>query len=218
MPTPFLTVSVSDEQRAALEAVLPPKQVRQALFQAVKRTINSGRVQVNRRVREEINITKKYADRAIKSYDPKGDDPVGYISISRQPIPLIAYRPRFTKKGVRVVVSKKKPPLVYRHAFEAAVRSQQQAAQGIEGHLGVFVRARHLPTKGPNVGKGKLTPKGIAGRFAIKELMGPSVLSVLGEQGTTQVAREELAKLQGTLEKNLAGQMDRFLNRKKNNA
>lgn len=218
MARPFITIEVSEAQRLELEAVLSPAQVRRALFQAVKRTTNTGRTQVNRRVREEINITKKYADRAITSRDPAGDNPVGTITISRLPIPLIAYRPRFSKRaGVRVTVSKRKPPIVFRHAFQATVRTA--GTEGThEGHLGAFARTRHLPTKGPNVGKGKLTPRGFAGRFAIKELMGPSVLSVLGEAGTTKVAQEELAKLHDVLEKNVRSQMDRFLNRRKGEA
>jgi hypothetical protein len=214
----FVTISVSDEQLATLQAALPPKQVRSALFQAVKRTTKTGATQVNRRVRAEINISKKYADRAIRVFDPKGDNPVGVISISRKPIPLIAYRPRVSKKaGVRATISKNKPPVVYRHAFKATVKTKGTDDQH-EGHEGIFFRTRHLPTKGKNAGKGKLTPRGFAGRLAIKEAMGPSVLSVFGEAGTTRVASEELAKLHDVLQKNLDSQMDRFLNRRKGQA
>lgn len=227
---PFVTVAVSDEQLKELEAVLPPKQVRIALFQAVKKTVGipphgGGRTQINKRVREELNISKKYADRAISARMTSGDNPVGVISILRRPIPLIAYRPRVSKKGgARVTVAKGKPPIVYRHAFKATVKTAGSNGAEHEGHEGIFVRDRHLPTKGPNadhvrewVYKGKkrksrikLTPQGIAGSFAIRELMGPSVLSVLGEAGTTKVAQEELAKLQDVLQKNLDSQIARF--------
>src|SRR4051812_26047722 len=96
---PVVTIAVSDAQLAELEAVLNPKQVRAALFQAVKRTTKTGATQINRRVRAEINISKKYADRAISAREPSGDNPVGVISILRRPIPLIAYKPRVSKKG-----------------------------------------------------------------------------------------------------------------------
>jgi hypothetical protein len=220
----FVRVEVSPEQLAELEGALNPKQVRSALFQAVKRTTKTGATQINRRVRAEININKKYADRAIRAREPSGDNPVGVISISRYPIPLIAYRPRVSKKGgARVTIGKGKPPIVYRHAYKATVKTA--GTDGVhEGHEGIFLRDRHLPTKGPNadrvrewVYKGKkrksrikLTPRGIAGSFAMRELMGPSVLSVLGEEGTTKVAQEELAKLNGVLQKNLDSQFFRF--------
>ena len=218
MARPFIAIQVSEEQRRELEAVLTPKQVRQALFQAVKRTTKTGRAQVNRRVREEINISKKYADRAITSRDPKGDDPVGVITISRRPIPLIAYRPRVSKKGgARVTISKHKPPVAFKHYFRATVKLKGED-QEHDGHEGIFFRTRHLPTKGKNAGKGKLTPRGFAGRLAIKQAMGPSVLSVFGEDGATKVATEELAKLQAVLQKNIDSQLNRFLNRRKPDA
>lgn len=214
----FVSIQVSDEAIQWLKGALPAKQVRQALFQAVKRTTKTGATQINRRVRAEINISKKYADRAIRVFDPKGDNPVGVVSISRRSIPLIAYRPRVSKRGgVRVTIGKGKPAVVFRHAFKATVRTKGEAGVH-DGHEGIFGRTRHLPTKGRNAGKGKLTPRGFAGRLAIKEAMGPSVLSVLGEQGTTRVAQEELAKLHDVLQKNLDSQVNRFLNRSTRNA
>ena len=220
----FVSLAVSDEQRKEVESLLPPRQVHAALFGAVKEVTRSGRTQIDRRVRQEINITTKYTGRAIKAHLPRGGEPVGTISISRLPIPLIAYRPRVSKRGgVVAKVGKHHPPVVYRHGFRARVKSEFQKAQGLEGHQGVFFRAKHLPTKGPNAGaknkKGepmyKLTPAGVAGRFAVKEIPGPSVLSVLGERGTTRVASEELAKLQAKLDERVRSKVDRFLNRKK---
>jgi hypothetical protein len=206
----LVTISVSEEQRRGPENWLSPKQVRQAMYQAVKRTTKTGGTQINRRVRAEINITKKYADRAIRVFDPKGDNPVGVVSIARRSIPLIAYRPRVSKRGgVLAVLTKGKPALRLRHAFKATVKTKGEGDEH-DGHLGIFGRARHLPTKGPNAGKGKLTPRGFAGRLAIKQAYGPSVLSVLGEQGTTKVAQEELAKLHDVLLKNLDSQIARF--------
>lgn len=218
-----VTIAISEEQRQRLENLLTPKQVRQAMFQAVKRTIGGPRSGVlgafRARVLSEINITKKYVDRVIVAKGPYGEIPEGRVSVSRESIPLIAFRPRVTKKGgATATIGKGKPPVTYRHGFRATVKSAEQRAGGLPGHFGIFYRADHLPTKGPNFGaknkKGqprfKLTKKGRAGRFAITEAMGPSVLSVYGEQGTTKVAQEELAKAHELLDKNIQSQIDRF--------
>ena len=227
---PFITVAVSDAQLAELRDVLDPKQVRQALFAAVTRTTRTGRTQITRRVTGDTNLQKKYVDRVVTAHVPRkgGGDPVGTIRISHSQIPLIAYRPRVTKRGVTVQFRKNMRPIHLKHAFKVTARSASQIAKGLGGHLGIFLRAKgraharqykatwkgYRGKKARTV-KGGLTAKGIAWGLPIEEQLGPSVLTIFGRTGTEQMAREELGKLHHVLQKNLDSQVNRFLGRRK---
>lgn len=201
-------------QLARMRKLLTKQQMDQALYQAVKRTVNTGKSNISKRVRQELQIKKKYVDRAISSQvSLVGDAPAGVINIRQKMLPLIAYGGRAGKRGITVKMNRNRPSERFRHAFKATVRTKGggDRVEQHDGHEGYFVRARHLPTKGPNVGKGKLTNRGIAGRFTIRQLFGPSVLDVLGRKQATRIRREELAKLRIVLRRNLENQLKRFV-------
>lgn len=187
-------------------AVLDAGQLRRALFQAVKRPTNRGTVTVQRRAQKKVNIQSKYLKRAIRTKldirDP--DPPVGSIIISQKRLPLIAYRPTVSKRmGVTARIRKDKPPLKFGHAFKATV-NRQNANVPEDLHEGIFIRTRHLSS---NPRAGKLTPKGFAGRLAIKQLFGPSIHSVIDIPEVTEGIEADIAAQMTTA---LNSQIDRF--------
>jgi hypothetical protein len=187
--------------------LLDPKQLRQALFQTIKRTTNKGTRIVQDEVQEYLNISSKYVKRAVKTQIEPRDPapPIGIIRISRRGLPLIAYKPSVTKRGgVTAKVWKDRPPLRFSHGFKGTV-NYQNATTDAELHTGVFIRTRHA-SRG-NKEAHKLTPKGFAGRLAIKQLMGPSVE---GAVELTKVSNAVYVGLQGEAEKQLQSQIDRF--------
>jgi hypothetical protein len=201
-----VVIDPQDLQR--MREALSPSQYRSATFQAVKGTTGKVRTIIAGKVRERSEVKKKYVDRVIRTKQPRGDPPVGEVTVSQELLPLIAFKARALKRGgVRVTVSPDRTPLTLRHAFLAKMKS---------GHTGVFLRARHLPTKGPNAGlktakgkpKYKLTARGIAGRFAIDEQFGPSVLQVVA---LPEVLDSIVLDVGEDLAKRVNSQMDRFL-------
>ncbi len=207
-----INFTINEAQLARLKADLSPRQVKQAQFQAIKRTTAFAARQVQDKVQEETYINKKYVRRVVIATAPKGEPPVGKVTISQKLVPLIGYRVSATKKnGVIAYVSRDRPPIFLRHGFKAFVFSKQQAEQGSTvGHTGIFVRTRHLPTKGPNAGnkKLKLTPRGFAGRLSVEEQFGPSVLNLVEQPKLLGAITDEV---NAQLEKNIQSQLDRFL-------
>ncbi len=182
MPDNLLVdVRLPEAEIAKLKEQLSPKQFQQANYQVVKKTTAKLVTLIRREVRGQVTISKKYVDRVIKQSGPSGDPPTGTVVVKKERIPLIAFSSRVDKRagGVLVKVAKSLKPIQLKHGFFATV--------GKGAHEGIFLRARHLPSKGPNAGvlnkhgnpKFKLTPRGIAGRFAIEEQFGPSILKVI---------------------------------------
>lgn len=202
-----ITIQIDDAQLRRLEADLKPRQIKQALFQAVKRTAGKVVTLVRKAVADRTFIKKKYVDRAVKLDGPHGDMPVATIRVSRKPIPLIAFpHTRSRKGGVTVRVSKDLPPIKLAHAFIARVASPSQAEQGA-GHEGVFLRSRR-PT-----GKNKLTPRGFTGRLAIEEQFGKPVMAVVDMPAVMQKIELDT---RAEMDKQIQGQLDRFLKRETN--
>lgn len=188
MNTPSISVEIPADVLAKLKKELSPQEFRQATFQVVKRTTAKLVTIIRKRLKEHSTINKKYVDRVITQFPPKGDPPVGMVRIVKAPIPLVAFKFKASKGGgVSVVVSKDIAPILLRHAFLATMKAIDAKSLETSTHKGIFYRARHTPTKGPGsylkdrAGKPKykLTPAGIAGRLAIKQAMGPSVLTIV---------------------------------------
>jgi hypothetical protein len=202
-----ISISISDSQFAKLSAELNPKQLKQAMFQAIKRTTDYARTKVRSTVKDKTYMRPKYINRAVNSKVSKSDPPEGLITISQRLVPLIAFKATVGKRGgARVHISKDKPAILLRHAFRARVKSYNQKAEDA-GHLGIFLRSKHLPTKGPNMGKGKIGKHGRAWRLAIEEQFGASVLNLV--EVPTVIAAIG-ADVQNQLEKNVQSQLDRF--------
>lgn len=206
-----VNITFNQSQVDRLIASLNPKQLKSAMFQAIKRTTDFAGRQVKATVKAETFMQPKYVNRVVATRVSKENPPVGIVSISQKMVPLIAFKVRASRRrGVTVQVTKSLPPIVLRHAFKATVRSQQQSEKSLAGHVGIFLRSRHLPTKGPNVGNKrlKLTRRGIAGRLAIEEQFGKSVLSLVE---TPKIIGSITSEVTDKLEQNVQSQLDRFL-------
>jgi len=197
-----------EDQRQKLAERLSAGQLRRASYQIVKRTTAQLVKLIRREVRGQVNINKKWVDRVVTQVSPQGDPPVGKVIVKKRAIPLAAFKARVLKRGgVSVRVSKLLPPVVLRHGFMANV--------GSGDHEGIFLRARHLPTKGPNASRLnkhgrpalKLTPAGFAGRLAIREQFGPSIHKLVSIPDVLQRIRFDAAAY---MAKQAQSQVDRF--------
>lgn len=206
------TIAVREDLYRQAVVALNPDQLRRALFRAVKRATDRGTNIVQKRVRQVVRIEGKYLERAIRSRLEVRDPlpPIGHVTISQVSLPAIAYKPTgggmmtpAGKGGVRFKPWKDKKARVFRHGFVATV-NYQNAHTPAELHRGVFIRTRHAT---PNPKAGRLTPKGFAGRLAIKQLMGPSLHTVIDVPKVTQGIVDDMGE---TLEKTLRERINTF--------
>lgn len=205
-----LNVAADESTLAILRERLRPATFAESVRNAVARTTSRGANQFEKRVQGTLNIAKKYTNRAIyhRVRDQSGTA-VGTITVDGKSLPLIAYNPRSTKRnGVQVQQKRNGPVSTLRHAFVSTVSG---AGGNAGGHRGVFGREKHLPTKGPNKGKGRIGKSGYAGRLAIGEYWGPSIASAFGAVRLTEMGKEEIANLGETLKFELASQLSRAL-------
>lgn len=111
-----------------------------ALRKAGATALRDMRSEAVKRIRARKAIRPKYIARAITMVRPKGGEIDGLewaLRVSGEPIPLVAYPHKQTKRGVSVEVNRGKRTLVA-GSFVAKMRS---------GHVGVFRRrgAARLP-------------------------------------------------------------------------
>jgi hypothetical protein len=107
--------------------------VKRALRKAGATALRDMRAEASKRIRQRKRIKGRYIQRALTMRRPKGGDIAGMewaIDVSGEPVPLVAYPHRQTKKGVSAEVNRGKRTLL-KGAFVATMRS---------GHKGVFRR------------------------------------------------------------------------------
>lgn len=219
-----VTFEIDDRTYGQLQRVLNPKQLKQAIYQAVNRTTNRGRIIAAKAVLDKMTIPRKYVDAkdnryaAIKTRIIKGDRPEGRISVRDQQLPMSAFKHSATKAGVRVTIDKSTPAEFFRHAFVAVVRSKRQEELGVS-HKGIFVRrkvnaadAQRYFQKNKQsfyrTAKSRaITPKGYAWRLPLGELFGPSVLDFISRD---EIRRAVLAGIGNELGKQIDSQVKRF--------
>jgi hypothetical protein len=188
-----VTVTVDKQKYAELEATLAGVKdgAVRAATAAVNRTAQTGRTIIVRRLVKELNLKSRQVRDTITIRKASFEKPEAVIRISKKPIPLIEFPgTRQAPAGVSVQVRKGKRE-VLSGTFIATMKS---------GHRGVFERRRLAGAKR-------------AGRLPIKERMGPTPMETFNR--APGVAQEVLAELGPTLEKNLASQVDRLLQRRK---
>jgi hypothetical protein len=158
-----LAVSVSVEVKwdrrgiAALEAGPLKAALKRALRKAGATALRDMRSEASKRIRARKRIRSKYITRALTLARPKGGDIATMewaVKASGDPVPLIAYPARQTRKGVSVEVNRGKRTLI-KGAFIATMKN---------GHRGVFQR------------KGKA-------RLPIRELLGSRPVDALLHAG-----------------------------------
>ena len=107
--------------------------LKRALRKAGATALRDMRAEASKRIRQRKRIKGKYISRAITMRRPKGGDIASMtwaLDVSGEPVPLVAYPHRQTKKGVSVEVNRGKRTLL-KGAFIATMRS---------GHVGVYRR------------------------------------------------------------------------------
>lgn len=148
----------------ALEAGPFRAAVRRAMRKAGSTALRDMRSEASKRVRARKRIKPSYVRRAMTMQRAKGSDISSMewsLKVSGEPVPLIAYPHRQTKKGVTVEVNRGKRTLVP-GAFLAKMRS---------GHEGVFKR------------------KGTA-RLPIRELLGSRPIDALLHKGEAEAVAD----------------------------
>lgn len=207
-PTPSIVVSVSPDRIASLVDELAGIRngVPKAVTAAVNRTLTTGRSIVVKRLAQELALKQKHIREAIALRKATFETLAGAIVLSRKPIPLIEFAPkpaqpvtdyaaRMKLRGVSVKVRRGKPRETLKGTFVARMKS---------GHVGVFERS----FKGGSIGGKRV------GRLKLaKERTGPTPQGVF--ERAPGVAADVLGQLGPVLEKNLASQVDRLLQRKK---
>ena len=134
--------------------------VKRALRKAGSTALRDMRSEASKRIRARKRLAPKYIRRALSLARPKGGDIEGMtwaLNVSGEPVPLVAYPHRQTKRGVSVEVNRGKRTLV-KGAFVATMKS---------GHEGIFRR------------KGKA-------RLPIQELRGSRPVDALLHEGEAQ--------------------------------
>lgn len=128
-----INVKWDRSQIAALEAGQFKAALRRALRKAFATALRDMRSEASKRVRSRKRIKSSYVRRAFTLRRPRGSDIAGMeaaLDVSGEPVPLVAYPHRQTKKGVSVEVNRGKRTLIP-GAFPATMGS---------GHKGVFRR------------------------------------------------------------------------------
>lgn len=214
---------INQAEISRLKGILSPSQLRSATYNAVLRTTKAGARIAGDAVMAASNIGAKWVrperkkggnrNRAIYWEMRRGESaPFGTITINGKPMPLIAYKPTVSKKsGVTVQFSKGRGNLHLPNAFKAKVSSEAQALQGVS-HTGIFYRARADAANARPSRKGKspikATKSGRVPRGPIDQAYGPTVLSFIK---IPAIEREVLGQIGNRLQKELDGQVSRFV-------
>jgi hypothetical protein len=130
-----LTVDVKLDQSGI--AGLKPGPFKRAVVKALRKAgataLRDMRSEASKRIRARKRIKPSYIGRALTLRRPKGSDIASMswaVVVSGDPVPLVAYPHRQTRKGVSVEVNRGKRTLL-KGAFVASMKS---------GHEGVFRR------------------------------------------------------------------------------
>lgn len=171
----ILDLKIPPDIEKTLSEALDPKQLRQAKYQIVSRTLAKLVTRIRKAVRDQNDLIKvKYVNREIEKISPRGDPPVGAIIVKAHQLPLTAFRVTESKRGgVRIRIARDLPPYELRHGFLATVGA---------GHIGVFLRDKGPPggiKRDKNGQPRKYTPLGFAERLPIKQQFGPTLLKII---------------------------------------
>lgn len=188
-----------------------PAQMRQAEYQAVKKTTKTGKTRVSRKFRDEMGpgvLNKKLVDARINLKYPSKANPVGRIIINNRGYPLHKYRGRPTtpprQAGIAASRRNARPTARWTiHKKQGETTGRNHFVQRDKrGQVHIMVR-----TPGGRGGRQATAPDD----YRIK--YGPGLVSIARE---FQFEDKIVVDLGDVLEKNLRSQVDRFLNRKKN--
>jgi hypothetical protein len=130
-----VSIDVAWDKRGIL--ALKPGPLKRAVVRALRKAgstaLRDMRSAASKRIRQRKRIKSSYIGRALSLRRSKGTDIAKMswaVQVSGEPVPLVAYPHRQTKRGVSVEVNRGKRTLL-KGAFVATMRS---------GHMGVFRR------------------------------------------------------------------------------
>jgi hypothetical protein len=164
------------------------------MVRALNLTLTGVKTDASTEVRNVITASKKAVDATFKTSKATAASLSAKFESTGSPLPLIEYSANQTQKGVSVRVRKDRERKVLAGAFIRTMKS---------GHKGVFWREYHA-AKGPvkKIPYGKLPKKY---RLPIKQLFGPSVPAILGND---PVMDPVLAKAGDRLHKNMEHELN----------
>lgn len=128
-----MSVAITAKWDRSVLALPDKKAVKRALRKAGATALRDMRAEASKRIKARKRIKGRYITRAMSLRRPKGgnlDRWVWAVELDGDPVPLVAYPHRQTRKGVSVEVNRGKRTLVA-GSFVATMKS---------GHKGVFRR------------------------------------------------------------------------------
>lgn len=166
-----ISVKWDRSQIAALESGPFKAALKRALRKAGSTALRDMRSEASKRIRARKRIRPSYIHKALTLRRAKGGD-IGAmewaVEVSGEPVPLVAYPHRQTKKGVTVEVNRGKRTLVA-GSFKATMKS---------GHQGVFKRR----------GKARLPIQELRGSRPIDALLHKGEAEGVAERGGNSFA------------------------------
>ena len=118
---------------ATLTDQLSADKVALGTARAINHTIAKGKTAASKEIRSVYNIKASYVGKAISITKSSRNTLEGTINISGSPMPIMAFSPRQTQKGVAVTIKKGSRKLINR-AFIRRMKS---------GHIGVYARGEY---------------------------------------------------------------------------
>ena len=100
---------------------------------AINHTLAKGKTAASKEIRSVYNIKASYVGKAISITKSSRTTLEGTINISGSPMPIMAFSPRQTQKGVAVTIKRGNRKLINR-AFIRRMKS---------GHIGVYARGEY---------------------------------------------------------------------------
>jgi len=213
-----VSIQPPEDALRKMREVLTPKQFRQAAWQAVKRTTAKAEKQVENAIAEATTIKKDRAKQGVWSTTTQGEIPVGIVAIRRRPLPASYFKHTASKRnGIAAVFMKGGGAVTFAHGFKRTVTTAGKSGEHA-GHVGLFVRAKRLPGKGPNTNTAKMVQSGkykgqIAARFTLKEIFAPPLIDIVNG---TKIAADVTASAGEEMQKQLTSQINRFMKVSKN--
>jgi hypothetical protein len=187
---PFVTAISVRWNRAGLAGLEPgplQRKLVRALHRAGATALRDMRAEASKRIRARKRIKGSYIRRALTLRRARGADIAAMrwsLAVSGEPVPLVAYPHRQTRKGVAVEVNKGRRSIVP-GAFKATMRS---------GHKGVYKRR----------GRERLPISELLGSRPVDALLHKGEAAAVAARGGASFAAtlarllpEELAKFRG---------------------
>lgn len=147
-----IDVQQAVKQLSKLTAQLSPENVALGTARAINHTIAKGKTEASRQIRSVYNIKAKEVGKAISITKSTRTSLEGSINISGSPMPIVAFSPRQTRKGVAVTIKKGSRKTIQR-AFIQTMKSGHRGvyARGTYGSDGFKFRRRRVKTSGPDL-------------------------------------------------------------------